>query len=71
MVRFIGFPSGSDGKESAFNARDLSSIPGLGRSPGEGNDYPLQDSCLENSKHRGNWWAIVHGVTKSWTQLSD
>ena len=71
MVRYIGFPSGSDGKESAFNARDLSLIPGLGRSPGEGNDYPLQDSCLENSMHRGNWWAIVHGVTKSWAQLSD
>ena len=71
MVRYIGFSSGSDGKESAFNARDLSLIPGLGRSPGEGNDYPLQDSCLENSMHRGNWWAIVPGVTKSWTQLSD
>ena len=71
MVRYIGFPSGSGDKESAFNARDLSLIPGLGRSPGEGNDYPLQDSCLENSMHRGNWWAIVPGVTKSWTQLSD
>ena len=46
-------------------------IPGLGRSPGEGNGYPLQYSCLENSKDRGAWQATVHGVTKSWTQLRD
>ena len=45
-------------------------IPGLGRSPGEGNGHPLQYSCLEISMDRGVWWATVHGVTKSWTQLS-
>ena len=56
----------SAGKESAHNARDLGSIPGLGRSPGEGNSYPLQYSGLENSMDR-----IVHGVAKSWTRLSD
>jgi len=46
------------------NARDLDSIPGLKRSPGEGNGYPVQYSCLKNSMDRGAWWAIVHGVTK-------
>ena len=66
-----GFPGGSDGKESACNARDPDSIPGLGRSPGEGNGNPLQYFCLENSMDRGIWWATVHGVTKSWTGLSD
>ena len=65
-----GFPGGSDGKESACNVGDLGLISGLGRSPGEGNGYPLQYSCLENSMDRGPWWATVHGVTKSWTQLS-
>ena len=54
------------GKESACNAGDLGSIPGLGRSPGEGKGYPLQYSGLENSMTY-----IVHGVEKSWTQLSD
>ena len=49
---------------------DLGSILGSGRSPGEGNGNPLQYSCLENSMDRGAWWATVHGVTKSWTQLS-
>ena len=53
------------------NAGDLGSIPGLGRSPGEGNGYPLLYSCLENSMDRGAWRATVHGVTKSWTQLND
>ena len=62
-----GFPGGSDSKESACNAGDLGSIPGLGRSSGEGNGYPLQYSCLENSMDRGAWQAIVHGVAKSWT----
>ena len=57
------FPGGSDGKESACNSED----PGL--VPGEGNDYPLQYSQLENSLDRGAWWATVHGVTKSQTQL--
>ena len=62
---------GSDGKESACNAGDPGSIPGLGRSPGEGNGYPLQYSCLENSKDRGAWQVIVHRVAKSQTRLSD
>ena len=61
-----GFPGGSDSEESACNAEDLGSIPGLGRSPGEGNGNPLQYSCLENSMDRGAWQATVHGVTKSW-----
>ena len=52
-------------------AGDLGSTPGLGRSPGEGNGYPLQYSCLENSMDRGAWWATVHGVAKSWARLSD
>ena len=50
-----GFPGGSDGKESTRNERDLGLIPGLGRSPGEGNNYPLQYFCLENSMDRGAW----------------
>ena len=66
-----GFPGGSDGKESICNAEGLGSIPELGRSPGEGNGYPLQYSCLENPLDRGAWWATVHGVTKSQTQLSN
>ena len=59
-----GFPGDSDGKESACDAGDLGSIPGLGRSPGEGDGYLLQFSCLKNSMHRGAWRAIVHGVTE-------
>ena len=55
----------SDGEESACNAGDPGSIPGLERSPGEGNGNPLQHSCLENFMDRGAWWAIVHGVTES------
>ena len=62
-----GFPGGSNGKESAYNARDPGSIPGSRRSPGEGNGNPLQYSCLENSMDRGAWQVTVHGVTKSWT----
>ena len=58
-------------KESACNARDLGSVPGSGRSSGEGNGNPLQYPCLEKSLDRGAWRAIVHGVTKSWTWLSD
>ena len=65
------FLGGSDGKESACNDRDLCSIPGLGRSPGEGNGNPIQGSCLENPMDRGTWWAVVHGVSESWTRLSD
>ena len=60
----FGFTSGSDSKESVCNAGDPGSIPGLGRSPEEGNGKPLQHSCLENSINRGAWWAIVDGVTK-------
>ena len=63
---FLGFPCGSACKESACNAGDLGSIPGLGRSPGEGRGYPLQYSGLEHSMHR-----ILHGVTKSQTRLSN
>ena len=61
----LGFPGGSAGKESACSVGDLGSIPELGRFPGEGNDYPLQYSCLENSMDRGAWRATVHGVTES------
>ena len=67
----MGFPDGSDGKESACNAGDLDSIPGSGRSPGEGNGNPLQYSHLENSMDRGAWQVIVHGVAKSQTQLTN
>ena len=61
---FLGFPGGSEGKESACNVEDLGSVPALGRAPREGNGYPLQYSGLENSTDRGAWRAIVHGVTK-------
>ena len=63
----MGFPGSSAGKESASNAGDLGLIPGLERSPGEGNGNPLQYSCLENAMDRGAWQATVHGVTKSQT----
>ena len=66
-----GFPGGLDDKESARNAGDSSSIPGSGRSPGEGNGNPLQSSCLENSTDRGDSRATVHGIAKSWTWLSN
>ena len=65
------FPVGSEDKASACNAGDLGLIPGLGRSPGEGNGNPFQYSCLKNPMDRGAWWAIVHGVAKSWTWLSN
>ena len=61
------FPGGSDGKEFAYNSGDMGSVPGWGRSPGEGNGYPLQYSCLENSVDEGAWQATVHAVTKSRT----
>ena len=64
-------PGGSEDKASACNAGDLGSIPGLGRSPGEGIGNPLQYSCLENPMDRGAWWATVHGVAKSRTWLSN
>ena len=60
-----GLLGGSEGKESACSVRDLSLVPGLVRSPGEGNGYPLQYSCLENSVDRGARWATVDGVAKS------
>ena len=63
---FVGFPCGSAGKKSTCSERDLGSVLGLGRSPGEGEGYALQYSGLENSTD-----CIVHGVTKSWTRLSD
>ena len=67
----MDFPGGSNGKASAYNAGDPGSIPGSGRSPGEGNGNPLQYSCLENPMDGGDWWATVHGVAKSWTRLSN
>ena len=60
-----------DGKESACNVGDMGLIPGLGRPSGEGNGNPLQYSCLENSMDRGAWWATVHEMAKSQTQLSN
>ena len=63
--------TGSDGKAFAYDVRDLGSISGLGRFPGEGNGNPLQYSCMENPMDGGTWSAIVHGVAKSRTWLSD
>ena len=60
----MGFPGGSDSKESACSVEDLGSIPGSGRAPGEGNGSPLQYSCLEDSLDRGAWEATVHGVAE-------
>ena len=69
LIHRQGFPSGSAGKESACNAGDLGSIPGLGRSPGEGNGNPLQCSWLGNPRGGGAWWAAVYGVAQSPTRL--
>ena len=69
--RKLRFPGGSVDKESACNAGDPGSIPGSGRSSGEGKGKPLQCSCLENPMDRGTWQPMVHGVPKSWTWLSD
>ena len=69
--RFIDFPGGSDCKASVYNAGDPGSVPGLGRSPGEGHGNPLQYYCLENPMDRGAWYATFHGVAKSWTRLSN
>ena len=71
MAKRVYFPGGSDSKASAYNAGDLGSIPGSGRSPREGNGNPLQYSCWENPMDGGAWWVTVHGVSKSQTQLSD
>ena len=60
----LGFPGGSDGKESACNVGDPGSIPGSGRSPGEGYGNPLQYPCLGNPMDRGAWWVAVHAIAK-------
>ena len=65
QLSILDFPGGSDGKASVCNVGDLGSIPGSGRSPGEGNGNPLQYSCLENPMDGGAWWATVHGVAES------
>ena len=67
LMHHWDFPGGSDSKASAYNAGDPGSIPGSGRSPGEGNGNPLQYSCLENPMDREAWWATVHGVAKTQT----
>ena len=67
----MGFPGGSGSKESACSVGDPDSIPGLGKSHGEGNGNPLQYSCLENPMDRGAWQTIAHGVAKSWTCLNE
>ena len=66
-INIKGFPGGSDGKASACSAGNLGSIPGSGRSRGEGNGNPLQYSCLENPMDRGTLWATVNGVAKNQT----
>ena len=70
LIIYWGFPGSSKGKESACNVGDPSSIPGLGRSSGEGHGNLLQYSCLENPMDRGGWQAIVHRIGKSQTRLS-
>ena len=67
----MGFLGGSNGKESACNEGDSGLIPGLGRSPGDGNGNPPQYFCLGNPMDRGAWQAVVHEVSKSQTHLSD
>ena len=68
---YPSLPGGSEVKATACSVRDLVSSPGSGRSPGEGNGYPLQYSCLENPMDGGAWWDTVHGIAKSWTRLID
>ena len=67
----MNFPGGLDGKETAHYVGDPGLIPGLGRHPGRGYGNPLQYSCLGNPMDRGAWWAIVHGIAKNWTRLSN
>ena len=67
----LSFPGGSVVKNLPANERDLGSIPGSGRSSGEGNGYPFQYSCLENSMDGGACQATVHGVAQIWTRLND
>ena len=64
LHKYTRVSSGSDGKASVCSAGDLGPIPGLGRSPGEGDGNPLQYSCLENPMDRGASWATAHGVTR-------
>ena len=71
LLLSTGFPCSSVGKESACSSGDPGSIPGLGRSPGEGNGNPLQYPCLENLMDTGAWWAPVHGVAKSRARLNN
>ena len=71
FLKIKTLPGGLDGKESACDAGDPGLIPGLRRSPGEGNGNPLQCSCLGNPMDRGAYWAAVHGITKSWILLSN
>ena len=71
VLHYMRIPLLAQMVESACNSEDPGWIPGSGRSPGEGNGNPLQYSCLENSMDGGAWWATVHGVAKSWTQLSN
>ena len=66
----MGFPGGSVVMNLPANAGDVGYIPGSGRSPGEGDGNPLQYSCLGNLRDKGAWWATVHRIAKSWTQLS-
>ena len=70
-MSYLGFPGGSEGKASAYNAGNLGLIPGLGRSPGEGNGIPLQYCCLKNPMDGEAWQATVHGVAKSRIRLSN
>ena len=68
-MKLYGFPRGTGGKKSTYNAgdlRDTGSMPGSGRSPGGGNGNPLQHSCLKNPMDRGVWRATVHGASKGW-----
>ena len=67
----VGFPCSSVGKESACSAEDPGSIPGLGRSPGEGNGNPLQYPCLKNLMDAGAWWAAGHRIAKNWARLNN
>ena len=71
VLFILGFSDGSDSKASTYNVEDLGSIPGWGRSPGEGNGNPLQYACLGNSMDRGAWQATVHGLAKNQTWLSN
>ena len=64
VIHVMAFPGGTVVKNPSANVGDAGSIPGLGRSPGEGNDNSLQHSCLKNSMDRGDWWAVVHGTAK-------